>query len=218
MPRNNFIYAIFVIVFAASIFSIACKKASNETNISGATDSTAASKIHETKVKIKTPDDMDVLEVKMNGENIKLEMGAKIIRSESTGDKRKYFYEAGSQIAEVKANDQEGFKLRGEDGKLLWKIKISSDKIKISDNEENANPFEIVKKADGAKIEFNETKLGEVKFYKDRGKIKVKNASDREIFDTNTDKYSIAYGTLLLEEIPEELRFIIFAELLDRNL
>ena len=103
-------------------------------------------------------------------------MAEKSFAGETKGDKRKYTLEGGSQIAEVKAKDADGFKVRTNDGKLLWKVKIAADKIKISDNEENQNAFEIKKKDDGAKIERNETKLGEVKFYKDRQKVKVKDA------------------------------------------
>ena len=222
MPKNKF--AILLIAFAVFL-SNACRDNSadlkpidvpnNQTTNQTAPTET---KTYDTKVKFKTPDDKDVLEIKSDGGNIKLEFGGKVIRSELKGDKRKYFYEAGSQIAEVKAKDADGFKVRTTDGKLLWKIKIADDKIKISDNEENQNPFEIKKKDDGAKVEFNGTKLGEVKFYKDREKIKVKDANDQKLFDSNTDKYSVAYGVLLIDKIPEELRFIIIGELLNRNL
>ena len=209
----------------AVIFSNACRDNSSDlkpidmpNNQTANSTAPSETKTYETKVKIKTPDEKDVLEVKVDGGNIKLEYGGKVVRSELKGDKRKYFYEAGSQIAEVKTKDADGFKVRTTDGKLLWKIKIADDKIKISDNEENQNPFEIKMKDDGAKVEFNETKLGEVKFYKDRQKVKVKDANDKELFDSNTDKYSVAYGVLLLDKIPEELRFIIIGELVSRNL
>ena len=43
---------------------------------------------------------------------------------------------------EIKSNDN-GFKLRTSDGTLLWKVRISEDKIKVSNNEENANAFEL---------------------------------------------------------------------------
>lgn len=176
----------------------------------------AGTKTYETKVKVKTPDDQTVVEVKIDADP-KIEFGGRVLRGETKGDKRKYTLEGGGQIAEVKVKDADGFKVRSNDGKLLWKVKIAADKIKISDNEENENAFEIKKRDDGAKIERGDTKLGEVKFYKDRGKVKVKDADDKELFDSNTDKYAVAYGVLALTEIPEDLRYIIFAELLARN-
>ena len=51
----------------------------------------------------------------------------------------------------------------------------AADKIKISDNEENLNAFELKEKqADGVKVVRNDDRIGEVKFYRDRGKVKVK--------------------------------------------
>ena len=171
------------------------------------------------KVKVKTSDDKDVVEIKFDGGGAKIEFDGKTVKSESKdADKRKYFGANGSQICEVKLKDADGFKVRTTDGKLLWKVKIDNDKIKISDNEENQNAFELVKKDDGAKIEQNENKLGEVKFYKDRQKVKVKDSADKELFDSNTDKYSVSFGVLVLDKIPVELRYVIMAELLSRNL
>ena len=214
----------FSIILLLAFLSFACnfgsKQSEPPTNPSSNTTivNLSNNKTYDTKVKIKTPDDKDVVEVKIDANSTKLEYGGKVVRGETKDDKRKYSIEGGNQIAEVKIKDADGFKVRTTDGKLLWKIKIAADKIKISDNEENQNAFEIKKKDDGAKIERGETKLGEVKFYTDRQKVKVKDAADKEIFDSNTDKYSMAYGVLALNEIPEDLRFIILAELLARNI
>ena len=205
-------------------FSTACRQSVSETKaVSGPSTDPAGSalnaKDYAVKVKIKTPNEKDVLEVKFDGSDTKLEYDGKVLRGEmKNAEKRKYLLEGGSQIAEVKARETDGFKVRTPDGKLLWKVKVTADKIKISDNEENQNAYELVKKEDGAKIERNQAKLGEVKFYRDRQKIKVKDAADKEVYDGNTDKYSVAYGVLMLKEISEEMRFIIIAELLARNL
>lgn len=214
----------FSLILLLAVLSFSCSQGSKKSEAppnTVPTNSTVANppnnKTYDTKVKIKTPDDKDVVEVKIDSGGPKLEYGGKIVRGETKNDKRKYTVEGGSQIAEVKIKEDDGFKVRTNDGKLLWKVKIDADKIKISDNEENTNAFEIKKKDDGAKIERGETRFGEVKFYTDRQKIKVKDASDKELFDGNTDKYSIAYGVLTLNDIPEDLRFIILAELLARN-
>jgi len=211
------IKSLFAILVLIS-FLLACSTSSTPTNPQSTNNDPNQNKTYSTKVKIKTPDDKTVVEVKIDGNDTKLEFANKVVRGEmKDSEKRKYTVEGGNQIAEVKTKEADGFKVRAPDGKLLWKVKIDSDKIKISDNEENQNAFELKKKDDGGKIELNENKLGEVKFYKDKQKVKVKDAADKELFDSNTDKYSIAYGVLLLDKIPEELRFIILAELLARN-
>jgi hypothetical protein len=214
-----------LIILLLLAFSNGCRQSVTETKsvsnpLSNTADSAApTNKDYAVKVKIKTPDEKPVVEVKFDGSDTKLEYGGKILRGEmKDGEKRKYSFEGASQIAEVKAKDADGFKVRTADGKLLWKVKIAADKIKVSDNEENQNAYELVKREDGAKIEQNENKLGEVKFYRDSQKIKVKDAADKEVFDGNTDKYSVSYGVLLLDKIPEDLRYIIIAELLARNL
>ncbi len=219
MPKFKSTFNLFLIGALLVFASFACKSSSTTTDVPSnpSTEQTSDSKTYQTKIKVKTPDDQTVVEVKIDADP-KIEYAGKVVRSETKGDKRKYTVEGGSQVAEVKIKDADGFKVRTNDGKLLWKIKIADDKIKISDNEENQNAFEIKKKDDGAKIERNETKLGEVKFYTDRQKVKVKDANDAELFDSNTDKFSVAFGALALTEIPEDLRFIIFAELLARNL
>ncbi len=220
MPKNRNLTNILPVVLLLVFLSLACSNAGSEKveiPDQPAANAPVQSKTYETKVKVKTPDDKTVVEVKIDSDP-KIEYGGKVVRGAAKGDKRKYTLEGGGQIAEVKIKDEGGFKVRTNDGKLLWKIKIDADKIKISDNEENQNAFELKKRDDGAKIERAETKLGEVKFYKDRAKIKVKDASDQELFDINSDKYAVAYGVLALSEIPEDLRFIIFAELLARNL
>ncbi|MEZ5429459.1 MAG: hypothetical protein R2747_24660 [Pyrinomonadaceae bacterium] len=225
MPKNKNLSNLLPLMLFIISLSLACNSGSKPTDTPEAPtdqpkvktgDPADGNKTYQTKVKVKTPDDKDVVEVKIDSDP-KIEFGGKVLRGETKGEKRKYTLEGGSQTAEVKAGGADGFKVRTNDGKLLWKVKISADKIKISDNEENENAFEIKKRDDGAKIERNENKLGEVKFYRDRGKVKVKDASDKELFDSNTEKYSVAYGVLALGEIPEEYRFIIFAELLSRN-
>ena len=219
MPKNRNLTNILPVVLLLIFLSLACNSSSEKVEIPNQPGANAPNegKIYETKVKVKTPDDQTVVEVKIDSDP-KIEYGGKVVRGAAKGDKRKYAPEGGNQIAEVKIKDEGGFKVRTNDGKLLWKIKIDADKIKISDNEENQNAFELKKRDDGAKIERGGTKLGEVKFYKDRAKIKVKDASDKELFDVNSDKYSVAFGVLALSEIPEDLRFIIFAELLARNI
>lgn len=185
-------------------------------------NSGAAQSLPADKIKIKTPDDRTVVEFKPDGENLSIEFSSgdqmRSLRGESkeTG-KRKYEIGGSGQIVEVKSGEK-AFKVRTADGRLLWKVKLSPDKIKISDNEEGLNPFVLdIKSNEAVKVLRDAEEIGKVNFYRDRAKIKVKNAQEAELYDSNTDRYSAMYGVLLMDKIPEAERYIIMAELLLRG-
>ncbi|OJJ22541.1 hypothetical protein BKI52_07620 [marine bacterium AO1-C] len=127
----------------------------------------------------------------------------------SKNDKTKYYNASGDVIAEVKYKET-GFKLRKPDGTLLWKIKVKENKVKVSDNAENQNPYEIKKKEGRYKIKRMEKEYGKVTF--DGNQVKIKSESGTYKLESNTDSY--AYGVLVIDEIPAEHRMIIIAELL----
>jgi hypothetical protein len=125
--------------------------------------------------------------------------------------KRKYSVGNADVSYEVKPGD-DGFKLRTADGKLRWKVKIAPDKVKISDNEENQNPFEL-KTREGDRVKVvgpGERELGNV-----RGG-EVENAAGRTLWRAEGGAKA-AYGVLLLDGIPEPERYILLAELLARG-
>jgi len=180
-----------------------------------------AENVWTSKVKISTPDDQRLMEIKWNAEKIKVEVGVEGNPTALKGElrdngKRKYSIEGGAPIAEVKG-DSSGFKLRTGEGTLLWKVKFSGDKIKISNNEENRNPYEIHIKGDDVRVEENGVDLGEVKFYPDRNRVKVKRAPDFEIAQSNTPVRSVAFALLLMERISPPEQAVIIAELLARG-
>jgi hypothetical protein len=167
------------------------------------------------KTKVKSIDGALIAEIGSNG-NIDFS-GKKLTSKRKNSEKIKYLVD-GNEIAEVKTKDADGFKVRDLNGNLLWKIKLSAEKIKISDNEENKNPFEIKKSYDGAKIKHNDEKIGEIKFDSETQKIKIKGREEKVLFETRAVKQTSAYGVLILEKIPEVYRYIIISELLSRNL
>lgn len=131
--------------------------------------------------------------------------------------KRKYSLGDGTVLYEIKPGDGQDFKLRAPDGKLRWKVKVSPDKVKISDNEENRNPFELqVKDATRVKVEGpGERELGNVRFAANR--LQVEDASGKVVFALGSMKPSGAYGVLLLDGIPPREQYILVAELLSRG-
>ncbi|HQP84619.1 MAG TPA: hypothetical protein PLL76_00055 [Thermoanaerobaculia bacterium] len=154
-----------------------------------------------------------------NGNAIEIVLpGGVRLLGEPAGEKRKYRRGAGGPpVCEVKPGDA-GFKLRTTDGKLLWKVKLADDKIKVSDNEENANPYSIkTKYPDKAKVvDAAEKELAEVRFGPD--KTKVKGADGAELWECRSPRRRTAsFGVLVLERIPEEHRAILMAEILARR-
>jgi hypothetical protein len=127
------------------------------------------------------------------------------------GVKRKYS-SGGSVLFETKG-DADGFKLRTPTGSLLFKVKFAEDKIKVSDNEENANPFEL-KAREGDRIKVmapQEQELGNVRANT------VEGPGGKKLFDITGRAGSAAYGVLLLEKLPPAQRYIVFAELYTRG-
>lgn len=154
---------------------------------------------------------------KGNALEVVLPSGVRLV-GEPAGAKRRYRRgPGGPPVCEVKAGD-DGFKLRTTDGKLLWKVKLAEDKIKVSDNEENANPYSIkTKYPDKAKVvDASDRELAEVRYGPD--KTKVKSAAGEELWECRSPRRRTAsFGVLVLERVPEEHRAILMAEILARR-
>ena len=136
----------------------------------------------------------------------------------STSGKRKYRQPGSMPFAEIKSTDN-GFKIRTVDGQMLWKIKLYPTKIKISDNKDNRDAFEIKFPTNDmtAKLVKEDQLLGKSRYYPDSGKIKLKNANGDKLTSIATSQFSSAYLVLLLQQIPETERYIILAELIARD-
>jgi hypothetical protein len=138
------------------------------------------------------------------------------IRPTEKGGARTYPFASGA--VEVKPGDS-GFKLRRAGGALLWKVKLDDDKIKVSNNEENRDPWVLKTKYDDKVkiLDPHEAEIGEVKFYDDRGVAKVKNAGGAELFESATKRHTAALGVLMMKDVPREQQAVIVAELLARG-
>lgn len=146
----------------------------------------------------------------LNENETTIKLGNKLITGRlSKNDKTKYYDPDGDVIAEIKYKET-SFKLRKPDGTLLWKVKIKDNKIKISDNPENKNPYEVKKKEGVYKVKRHNEELAKVTF--DGNNVKVKTSEGSFKLISNHDSY--AFGVLAIKEIPAEHRLIIMAELL----
>lgn len=133
--------------------------------------------------------------------------------------KRKYWIDDGDVQFEVKPGEGSDFKLRGADGSLRWKVKIDADKIRISNNEENDNPFELkVREGDRVKVTApGDRELGNVRFDRTASKIAVENVAGAKLFTVDAQALSGAWGILLLDAVPDVQRQILIAEILARG-
>ncbi len=157
----------------------------------------------------------EVGKVSVNGSELKFIVNGTEYQSKLNGDKRKYAVKSGDIIAEVKYKD-DAFKVRKPTGELLWKIKLYDDKVKISNNEENLNGYEI-KHSDSGKVKLKkeESTLGEIKLKAESKTVEI--SSSTKSLTIETEKMSLAFGVLLIDEIPENLQYIIFSELIAKG-
>jgi hypothetical protein len=145
-----------------------------------------------------------VVEVAPSGSDLTVTFDGGVLHGKFKGDKRKY------ESLEVKLGD-DGFKVRTLDGKLLWKVKTAADKIKVSNNEENANPYEL--KIKDAKVKVfapGDKFLGEVR-------VKGNYVEIGDKFRAAGTKPDAYLGVALLDGIPMRDRAVILAELATRH-
>lgn len=181
-----------------------------------------------TRFKFKTADGAEALNIKRYADHDKIEISFEGIQETFKGrtdraDRVKYKAVQGEAaiektIAEVKLKD-DSFKLVDENEALLWKVKYNDDKIKISNNEDGNNSCEIkIKSADKGEIrDSSGNEIGNVRFYSDNGKLKVKDAAGTEILVTKDSKFSLAPGVIMFKHIPLQHRAIIISEVLRKG-
>ncbi len=180
------------------------------------------------RFKFKAADGTEVVTIKRYADHDKIELNFEGTTAVFKGrtdvaDRVKYKElqgEAGEKqlVAEVKIKP-DSIKLVDEKEALLWKVKFNDDKIKISNNEEGTGACEIkIKQADKGEIrDDGGNEIGNVRFYSDNGKLKVKDGSGTEILVTKDSKFSLAPGVILFKHIPLAHRAIIISEVLRRG-
>jgi hypothetical protein len=199
---------------AVGVITIGCSRSEPQPQPS------AAAREPGSKVVVSAAGGGEALAIEFERDRVDIRAGSRHVVGQTKGDKRYYHRGSatGEAFVEVKISDT-GFKVRTPDSKLLWKVKVADDKIKVSDNEENLNAWTMKTKYDDkVKVEDPaEHEVGEVRFSAESGKIKVKDAADKELFVLQSGKRSAAYGVLLMTAIPEQYRDVIIAELIARG-
>jgi hypothetical protein len=131
-----------------------------------------------------------------------------------TGDftnpqKIKYFDQRGDVTAFVKVIENELI-LKNTDNQLLWKVRANENEIRIGNTEDLKLAFSIKAPNVGKIRVFNVEKLlGEI--YRQDTLTVIKGF---KVYHTKDLKLQGVLGTLLINEIPENLKMVIFTELL----
>lgn len=203
------------------IFSLAwllllgCNGNSTETSYEGKepVQGTGASAHYATEkfVYVNTADNTHLAEIKLLAEEIEITTPDLSLFGIVKEDKRKYYDQNNIHVYSVKYKE-EGFKLRDAMETLLWKVKFKEGKIKIADNEEMNDAFEIKLKEDHRiKIEKSGQELFSLKI-PINASTPVKIGDDYLVSGLG---YSTAAGVLMLNDLTLNERFAIMAELVN---
>lgn len=161
---------------------------------------------------INTIDNEKLGEISFQGEKILLSTtGTQFFGVLKKTGKRKYYDQDDQMQYAVKYSD-DGFKLRDSNENLLWKIKID-DKIKIANNEEMTDAYKI-----------SRTNEGKIKLKKDEEEVDAIRVSADSPSTTINGKYSVhsfgnslALGILLIDELSDEQKIVLCAEILNQQ-
>jgi len=156
----------------------------------------------------------DKIDIAFDDKNVYVTAGSFDISGHSDKGKR-YYRKAGSGEALFEIKDHaDGFKVSDPAGKLLWKVKFETDKVKISSNEEMTNAWSVKMHPDHAKVyDAKNVEVGEAKANKDSGKVKIKDAHGKELFVVELGtRLTAGYGVLLMKDIPDQQRELLAAE------
>lgn len=152
-------------------------------------------------------------EITRSGDDITLRMPEGQLFGVKKDDKRKYYDHNDQYQYAVKYKGTEGFKLRDGNEALLWKVKISSDKIKVADNEEMNDAFTIrLYDNQRVKLTQDDTELESIRYQSGEPNIRIKDQ-----YMARNLANSHALGILLIEKMTETEKYIISAELLQAN-
>jgi hypothetical protein len=112
----------------------------------------------------------------------------------------------------VKSEDGK-YKIYGPRGALLLKIKITPEKIKILQKEDDPEPWSVKSKrgSGDTKVKRSETELGKVSFHPGKSLIKVKDTTGSEVCSMTATAMTASPAVCLMNGLPEESALMVFA-------
>lgn len=119
---------------------------------------------------------------------------------------------AKSGPSRVKSEDGK-YKVYAPNGALRLKIKVTPDKIKILQSEDDPEPWSIKSKSGSAdlKVKRGETELGKIAFHPEKSLIKVKDTTGSEVCSMTATAVMVSPAVCLMNGLPEESALMAFA-------
>ncbi|MFC1850016.1 hypothetical protein ACFL27_07485 [candidate division CSSED10-310 bacterium] len=125
---------------------------------------------------------------------------------------RDYRFKISESSWDVKIKDDK-YRIINADNSLRFKVKYSPDKIKVYRTEDDPQPWSIKLKDDKLrfKVKKGELELGQIKFYPEKSKLKVKDKNNVETCSMHVDRLIPSPAVCLFEGLSEEDRMLLFA-------
>lgn len=144
--------------------------------------------------------------------------GAVLLRGRASDAQGRKYKGAGDETLLRIKPSRSGFRLEDGAGRLLWKVKLRDDGVKLTASEIGEAPLAI-RTASARRVEATRERrrVGKVRIYPEQGLVKIKDADDALRFKVRTARLRHAFGVLLFEEIPELERHAVLAELIARG-
>lgn len=165
----------------------------------------AASNADTIKYRIKDGNDNDFAKVKqMKAGRWTATLGDRKYSLEKS-DKYKFALPDGTEYKAKRDGDKLKLK-KGED--TLLEMKFYNDKVKVTAT--GGKTYEFKYKDERIKVTLDDRELGKVKYYSDKGKLKAKDADDKEVAVLKGyTKATPALAPLLISEWPEDIKVFI---------
>jgi len=154
------------------------------------------------------------IEIKNGVSGIKITHGNQFINASAKPAEADKTYRniSGAFVVRVKKK-ADSIKLYNQNGILLWKIKIDRGTYKISNNEESKNAWQIKSQSGKFKVYDSSGKIrAELRFYDKKSKLK--DTLGKALYEVDTALKKPAAAVLALEQLPMQLRLVLFAELI----
>lgn len=211
----------FFALAACDEYSTQSEEASGENQLDEEDDESFVAGAPRTEVlRINDEDNALMAAIQVNAEQeVQITFGeTKLSGKAKSAEKKKYSDHTDFVLMEVKAKKAGSFKLNTHDGRLLWKVKLLADKVKISQEEDGSDMYELKKDGQGVvKIFYKEQALGSAQPNAQGNKIQMKQGEE-EVFSVESGQNSFAFALMLAAEIPLEEKYVLMAELLARGL
>ncbi|MEM7549502.1 MAG: hypothetical protein AAF363_07505 [Bacteroidota bacterium] len=162
---------------------------------------------------INTAGNEKLAEITTEGEDLIISLANSNLFGElKRADKRKYV-DQSDQLKYTVKYKEDGFKLNDQNEALLWKIKLYDDHIKVADNNEMENSYRVgLSGTSKIKLKKDDDELAALILKPGDPFVQVK-----EHYIIRNFGNSLALGILLIDEIPDEEKYIICAELLKKE-